>query len=32
MHEKPGYRETEIISTTFDGIESVNLVLLEKAL
>lgn len=32
MYEKLGYREIGVIPTTFNGIEGVNLVLLEKAL
>ena len=32
MYEKLGYSEIGIIPTTFNGIEGVNLVLLEKAL
>lgn len=32
MYEKLGYREIGVIPTTFNGIDGVNLVLLEKAL
>ena len=32
MYAKLGYREIGVIPTTFNGIEGVNLVLLEKAL